>query len=119
VPNCLVESSQTPFDMNTFKLKPGADKLDWTPYIMDGILQPPNGFGRTYLSDLRHSDLVEVDGVGGTMLLVRADLHREGLVFPTFPYKHLIETEGLAAMARDMGYQCWGLPNLEIYHPRN
>ena len=27
-----------------------------------------------------------------------------------------IETEGLAMMARDMGYQCWGLPDFEIIH---
>ena len=51
------------------------------------------------------------------MLLIHADIHREGLVFPTFSYKLHIETEGLAIMARDMGYTCWGLPNLEIFHP--
>ena len=51
------------------------------------------------------------------MLLVRADLHREGLVFPPFSYKSHIESEGLAFMARDMGYRCWGMPNLEIFHP--
>ena len=54
---------------------------------------------------------------GATMLLVKADLHREGVVFPTFSYKLHIETEGLAYLARDMGYKSWGLPNLEIFHP--
>jgi hypothetical protein len=59
----------------------------------------------------------EVSGVGtGAMLLVRADLHREGLVFPPFSYKLHIETERLAMVAKDMGYQCWGLPNLKIIH---
>jgi len=27
-----------------------------------------------------------------------------------------IETEGLAMMAKDMGIECWGLPDLEIRH---
>jgi mannosyltransferase OCH1-like enzyme/UDP:flavonoid glycosyltransferase YjiC (YdhE family) len=117
VPNCLGLGTQAPFDMNTFKLQPGAEKLDWRPYIVDGILQPPPGFGRWYLNDLSLFDAVELDGVGASMLLVYADLHREGLVFPTFSYKLHIETEGLAQMARDMGYRCWGLPKVVIYHP--
>jgi mannosyltransferase OCH1-like enzyme/UDP:flavonoid glycosyltransferase YjiC (YdhE family)/glycosyltransferase involved in cell wall biosynthesis len=116
-PHCLALESRTTFDLNTFKLKPGAADIDWSPYIVDGILQPPKGLGRLYLSDLRSRDLVEVDGLGATMLLVKADLHREGLIFPPFPYKLLIESEGLANMARDMGYRCWGMPNLEIFHP--
>ncbi len=116
-PNCVSLETRQTFDYNTFKLKPNAAELDWSPYLIDGIVQPPKGFGRLYLSDLRQHDLVELDGVGATMLLVRADLHREGLVFPTFSYKQHIETEGLALMARDMGYQCWGLPNVKIFHP--
>jgi UDP:flavonoid glycosyltransferase YjiC (YdhE family)/mannosyltransferase OCH1-like enzyme len=117
VPNCLTLGSHMTFDYNTFKLHPDADRIDWTPYLVDGILQPPKGLGRLYLSDLREHDCVEVDAVGATMLLVRADLHREGLVFPPFSYKSHIESEGLAFMARDMGYRCWGMPNLEIFHP--
>jgi len=85
--------------------------------------------GRLHLDDLRsEGDLVELDAVGGTMLLVRADLHRDGLVFPAFPYglhnprirgeQGELETEGLGMMARDMGHRCWGMPNLEIRHGR-
>jgi hypothetical protein len=90
--------------------------------------------GRLFMDAMRdEGDLVRLDAVGGTMLLVRADLHRDGLVFPAFPYGRRnpfgrwpspytgqaggeLETEGLALMARDMGHQCWGLPNLEIVH---
>jgi hypothetical protein len=115
VPHCIGGDGRT-FDLNTFQLKEGAATRDWTPFIIDGIVQPPRGEGRLYLEDLRHHPIVPVDSVGGTMLLVRGDLHREGLVFPTFSYKLHIETEGLAMMARDMGYRCWGLPNLEIVH---
>lgn len=54
---------------------------------------------------------VPLDGVGGTALLVKADVHRDGAMFPAFPFYHLVETEGFAKMARRLGYSCWGLPN--------
>ena len=85
--------------------------------------------GRFHLDDLRdEGELVELDAVGGTVLLVRADLHRDGLVFPAFPYGEAnarirpergeLETEGLGIMARDMGHVCWGRPHLEVLHRR-
>ena len=116
VPNCVVGTQGQSFDTNTFKFKPDAEWQDWTPFVIDGIIQPPRGEGRLYLEDLRAHDIIEVDSVGATMLLIQADLHREGLIFPTFSYKLYIETEGLAMMAKDMGYTCWGLPQLEIVH---
>jgi hypothetical protein len=90
--------------------------------------------GRVSMQDLRGGpDLVRLDAVGGTMLLVRADAHRDGLIFPPYLYGRRsslvrdpnpwcpstvgeLDTEGLGMMAHDMGYQCWGLPNLEIRH---
>jgi Anp1 len=90
--------------------------------------------GRVHMDQLRgQTDLVRLDSVGGTVLLVRADLHRDGLVFPPFLYGRAhpavrrpgpwgegnegeIETEGFALMAADMGYRCWGMPNLEVLH---
>ncbi len=85
--------------------------------------------GRYHLDDLRGGpSLVPLDAVGGTMLLVRADLHRDGLIFPPVPYRPghpksrggegEIETEGLGLLASDMGETCWGLPNLEVIHRR-
>jgi hypothetical protein len=49
-------------------------------------------------------------------LLVHAELHRHGLVFPSFPYRRRIETEGLSMMAMDMGVLSWGMPFLEVLH---
>jgi len=141
-PHCVVEYGGRSFELNAWRDK-----------------------GRYHLDDLRaEGDLVKLHAVGGTMLLVRADLHRDGLIFPPFPYgkgnplirgrrlqimretlgilfskekllKALrrvkrqdiarvaalgyageIETEGLGMMAYDMGYECWGMPNLEIRH---
>lgn len=85
--------------------------------------------GRFHMDALRdEGDLVKLDTVGGAMLLVRADLHRDGLVFPPYPYGRAnlaarpgqgeLETEGFGLMARAMGHQCWGMPNLEIRHAR-
>ena len=109
-PNCVCEYGDRSFDLNA-----------WT----DG--------GRKHLGDLRGQEIVRLESVGGTMLLVRADRHRDGLIFPPFFYgarsrwvrdphplrgSHVgeIETEGLAIMAKDMGIECWGLPDLEIRH---
>jgi hypothetical protein len=91
-----------------------------------------------HLDDLRgEGELVELDAVGATVLLVRADVHREGLIYPTFLYGRAnprirrghrrdldgqldgeIETEGLGIMAHDMGYRCWGMPGFEVIHRR-
>jgi glycosyltransferase involved in cell wall biosynthesis len=100
--------------------------------------------GKYHLQDLREEgDLVKLHAVGGTMVLIKADVHRQGLVFPPFLYGRRnalmrkdnqfvsetgirslfkrkpvgeIETEGLGLMAYDMGYECWGMPHLEIRH---
>ena len=100
--------------------------------------------GKLCMSDLRaEGELVELDAVGGTVLLVRADAHRDGLVFPTFflgrPIARVrrdnrmhsrldflrawrgdcrgeIETEGLGIMAHEMGYRCYGMPHFEVRH---
>lgn len=88
--------------------------------------------GSRHLHDLRGgTELVELEAVGGTMLLVRADRHRDGLIFPPFYYganhrfarpKELnpiggeIETEGFGLLAADMNLKCWGVPGLEIRH---
>ncbi len=112
-PHCLTKPANEP--ARTFDLNAWRDR------------------GSLHMDDLRaEGDLVPLDSVGGTMLLVRADAHRDGLIFPPFLYgsrnprirerqvfpgsEGEIETEGLGVMADDMGYECWGMPNLEILH---
>lgn len=60
--------------------------------------------------------LMELDGVGGGAVLVNADVHRDGAMFPSFPFYHLIETEGFAKMAKRLGYEVFGMPNYLVYH---
>lgn len=92
-------------------------------------------FGERHLDHYRgHGKPVRLDSVGGTVLFIKADIHRDGLVFPPFRYglespvarprhpiwgRGEIETEGLAMMAADMGLQCWGLPDYEVIHDDN
>ena len=112
-----------------------------------GATYNPNAWrdkGKYLLQDLRNEgELVKLHAVGGTMLLIQADIHRQGLIFPPFLYGRKnplmrknngftgrgirrffrkrsgeVETEGLGLMAHDMGYECWGLPRLEIRHAR-
>ncbi|KAG3106530.1 hypothetical protein PI125_g13169 [Phytophthora idaei] len=68
---------------------------------------------------------VPLDSVGGTMLYVRADIHRQGVMFPAHyvigsewgreGYDG-IETEGLCYIAHFLGYKCWGMPHDAIQH---
>ncbi|CAR23544.1 Mannan polymerase complexes subunit MNN9 [Lachancea thermotolerans] len=59
---------------------------------------------------------MSLDGVGGGCTLVKAEVHRDGAMFPSFPFYHLIETEGFAKMARRLEYEIFGLPNYLVYH---
>jgi mannan polymerase complexes MNN9 subunit len=54
---------------------------------------------------------IKLDGVGGATLLVKAEVHRDGAMFPPFPFYHLIETEGFAKMANRLNWESFGLPN--------
>ncbi|KAJ5924331.1 hypothetical protein N7466_008518 [Penicillium verhagenii] len=72
-----------------------------------------------YLPDFNDLDphrMVALDGVGGTALMVKADVHRDGAMFPAFPFFHLVETEGFAKMAKRLGYAVFGLPDYFVYH---
>lgn len=57
-----------------------------------------------------------LDGVGGAAVMVKLDVHRDGAMFPSFPFYHLIETEGFAKMLKRLGYEVFGLPNYLVYH---
>jgi Anp1 len=113
-PNCVKQYGGKSFDLNAWR-----------------------DHGRLHLHDLRsEGEVVPLDTVGGTMLLIRADCHRDGLVFPSFLYgkrnpkvrersdiflpdqEGEIETEGLGILAADMDLQCWGLPGVEIIHSK-
>lgn len=117
VPNCVTIPGGPSFDLNTFiTVRPERDYRYYRS-TRHGLYQPPANFiGRLHLSDVRHLERIDLHSVGGAMLLVDAALHRGGLRFPEVPYRDLIETEGFAALARDMGIIPLGLPRVEVLH---
>jgi glycosyltransferase involved in cell wall biosynthesis len=112
---CCIKPDGSIFDHNTFIFHPNKAAAERDEFLVDGLFQPPTATGRRYL-DSAPAPWVPVDGVGGTALLIRGNLHRQGLNFPTYSYKGYIETEGLAAMARDMGVECWGARDITVTH---
>jgi len=77
------------------------------PLFLDDLKRRSNGTNTT---------LVPLDAVGATCILVRADLHRQGLIFPPFPVKHYVESEGLVQVAKYMGVRAYGRIDLRIEH---
>ncbi|KAI1826014.1 putative ANP1 protein [Xylaria intraflava] len=77
--------------------------------------------GRTYMAKMgdRHADPfeeIELDGIGGVNILVKADVHRSGINFPCYAFENQAETEGFAKMAKRAGYEVVGLPNYIVWH---
>lgn len=129
VPNCFQRyynpdtkaDDVRPYDYNSWKDSDTAQELAAKMGPEDVLLE---GYAematyRTLMAQLGNKDargeqrneLMLLDGVGGTALLVKAEVHRDGAMFPPFPFYHLVETEGFAKMARRLGYESWGLPN--------
>ncbi|EXJ71783.1 uncharacterized protein A1O5_05593 [Cladophialophora psammophila CBS 110553] len=76
--------------------------------------------GRTYMArmgDWRNNkdEEIELDGIGGVNILVKADVHRSGINFPCYAFENQAETEGFAKMAKRAGYQVVGLPNYVVW----
>jgi hypothetical protein len=102
VPHCLRDDGTAKtYDLNSFSTVYQWRDSFYLKHVIGGLYQPPQN----------------CNGVGGTMLLVQADLHRAGLRFPDLPYKDLIETEAFGQLARDHGITAVGLPNVIIMHP--
>lgn len=59
---------------------------------------------------------LDLDGIGGVSVLVKADVHRSGVNFPAYPFENQAETEGFAKMAKRAGYRVVGLPNYVVWH---
>ncbi|MCJ1365561.1 Golgi mannosyltransferase complex subunit [Acarospora aff. strigata] len=132
VPNCYQrylnekkEPGIRPYDYNSWQESTTAQQLA-SKMGPDEILLEGYAEMATYRTLMAHiadtaaereqDKIIALDGVGGTALLVKAEVHRDGAMFPPFPFYHLIETEGFAKMARRLGWHSWGLPNYFVYH---
>ncbi|KAK3943733.1 mannan polymerase complexes MNN9 subunit [Diplogelasinospora grovesii] len=114
---------ERPYDFNNWQDSPTAlelaGKMGPDDILLEGYADMATYRAlMAYMYEEGADDHLEVplDGVGGTALLVKADVHRDGAMFPAFPFYHLIETEGFAKMAKRLGWQATGLPNYKVYH---
>ncbi|KAF2122954.1 alpha-1,6 mannosyltransferase subunit [Lophiotrema nucula] len=130
-PNCYQRYYNTekkaneirPYDYNNWVDSPTAKelaaKMGKDDILLEGYAEMP-----TYRSLMAHmydasadpGTKIKLDGVGGAVLLVKAEVHRDGAMFPAFPFYHLIETEGFAKMANRLNWESFGLPNYLVYH---
>lgn len=119
VPHCVRDNgSNETFDLNSFVTVYNWKDEFYFKHMIGGIYQPPlESDRRLHFKDTRYLHKLPLNGVGGTMILVHASVHRAGIRFPDLPYKDLIETEGFGQLARDHGIIPIGLPNLIITHP--
>jgi mannan polymerase complexes MNN9 subunit len=113
VPNCFQRyynedkkaNDVREYDYNNWIDSPTAKelgaKMGKDDILLEGYAEMP-----TY-----RSLMAKLDGVGGATLLVKAEVHRDGAMFPPFPFYHLIETEGFAKMANRLNWESFGLPN--------
>lgn len=127
-PNCLQrfydEETQSesvrPYDFNSWQdsemAQELAGKMGRDEILLEGYAEMATY--RTLMGKLADTraeadrmKLMSLDGVGGTALLVKAEVHRNGAMFPPFPFYHLVETEGFAKMASRLGWKSFGLPN--------
>ncbi|PIA16541.1 hypothetical protein COEREDRAFT_27484, partial [Coemansia reversa NRRL 1564] len=126
VPNCLLRKRKASnrwkhivYDRNawqeTKKSRETIAKLDKDVFLLEGYKSLITH--RRYLDDFSENDtIVPLDGVGGTFTLVKADVHRSGVVFPTWLFEHQVETEGFAKLAKANGFGVYGLPYYYIRH---
>lgn len=129
VPNCFQryyngekkKMDERPYDFNNWQDSPTAQKMasemGADDILLEGYRDMPTY--RTLMAYMEENggdvhQEIPLDGVGGTALLVKADVHRDGAMFPPFSFYHLIETEGFAKMAKRLGWQATGLPNYKV-----
>jgi len=131
VPNCFQRfwnpeknaMDERPYDFNNWQDSDTAlemaKKMGPDDILLEGYKELPTY--RTLMAYLYDPakyrfETIPLDGVGGTTLLVKAAVHRDGAMFPAFPFYHLIETEGFAKMAKRLGWQPVGMPHYKVYH---
>ena len=129
VPNCFQrftdpktrQPSERPYDFNSWQDSDTAKDLGSTMGPDDILLEGYADMAtyRTLMAYLAEDNgdpksEIPLDGVGGTALLVKAEVHRDGAMFPPFSFYHLIETEGFAKMAKRLGWSSTGLPNYKV-----
>ncbi|GAA5960815.1 hypothetical protein JCM21900_002292 [Sporobolomyces salmonicolor] len=120
-------------------LSPSNPYLASSPLLLSTLPSPPHSHHVPLLypsaspdpafdPDTAHvPETVPLDGVGGCAALVRAEVHREGAVFPSWVVEHQLETEGFAQLVKKVRRarrgggaeargRMLGLPTYYVYH---
>ncbi len=128
VPLCLHPDGWE-YDLNSWygpRKKPTPEERE--QIAQGGTFVPDRTTETKYIKDFVDDESIEfmpLDSVGGTALFIRADVHRQGVVFPTqfligaeWEYEGYdgIETEGICYLAKPMGFKCWAMPHVVIMH---
>ncbi|KAG0023485.1 hypothetical protein BGZ81_008098 [Podila clonocystis] len=112
------------YDLNAWvgeRIKPNAEEQ---ATIEKGGIFVPQPKSVKFTHELE-GEFGELDSVGGTVLFVRGEVHREGVAFTTnyvigagWKYEGYdgIESEGLCYVAGFLGYKCWGMPHAIAEH---
>jgi hypothetical protein len=113
-----------------------SESLDRDVVLAEGYKEYDTG--RTYMARMgdwrkNKDEEIELDGIGGVNILVKADVHRSGelhwtavveagltdlcigINFPCYAFENQAETEGFAKMAKRAGYEVVGLPNYVVW----
>lgn len=69
---------------------------------------------RTYLGEQTVFNVLPLDGVGESFVLVRKEVVAAGVRFLEAPYKAHLGGEAFGIMARDKGFEAAGLPGLRV-----
>lgn len=130
VPNCYQkyrdpttkELVERPYDFNSWqeneKSRKISEKYRQDEVILEGFTEASTHRSLMAFMATKNGDPkfeVKLDGVGGNVLLVKAEVHRDGAMFPPFVFYHLIESEGFAKMAKRLGWNATGLPNYKVF----
>ncbi|HEY6919136.1 MAG TPA: glycosyltransferase [Tabrizicola sp.] len=119
-PDCRLSWDGPSYDLNAFTDPTERRDVRYLKHVRRGLFMPPANYDRRrHLHDLRFLDRVPLTSVGGTMLLVAAEVHRAGIRFPELPYDDLLETEGFGRLCHHCGVTPIGLPNVPILHVKS
>jgi mannan polymerase I complex VAN1 subunit len=96
-----------------------AKTLDEDDVIVEGYAEYPTW--RVHLAYVRDpradpNEVLDLDGVGGVLILAKARIFRQGVHFPAFTFLNHAETEAFGKMAKLMGFRVGGLPHYTVWH---
>jgi len=93
-----------------------ASKLPKDEIIVEGYKEYATG--RTHMARMgerkeekKHEE-IELDGIGGVSIVVKADVHRSGINFPAYAFENQAETEGFAKNGKESRVRGRGPPEL-------